>query len=255
MCICVCVILQLHHTETMLRCGLPSEKEEGRKVSSDFVWLFFGEHAATVQYGCMWYYNYAMYILQCVIILKKKNHSLRFLLQRGGLLLDTKKMGNAGDVWDAGAPRTSRETSLLRMWIIRGVRGRGYVDLTGLPLLPSCLSSAVQVHILLYCIYGELYVCQDINHTCSLCCYATKKNSKILFCSAPKKTALWMNVCMHECELIIRVRIFTPCAAVLLYTPQLFPGSVVYRKKKRSMTFICFRYVSSCNTRRYLHNT
>lgn len=93
MCICVCVILQLHHTETMLRCGLPSEKEEGRKVSSDFVWLFFGEHAATVQYGCMWYYNYAMYILQCVIILKKKNHSLRFLLQRGGLLLDTKKWG------------------------------------------------------------------------------------------------------------------------------------------------------------------
>lgn len=217
----------------MLRCGLPSEKEDGRKVSSDFVWLFFGEHAATVQYGCMWYYNYAMYILQCVIILKKKNHSLRFLLQRGGLLLDTKKMGNAGDVWDAGAPRTSRETSLLRMWIIRGVRGRGYVDLTGLPLLPSCLSSAVQVHILLYCIYGELYVCQDINHTCSLCCYATKKNSKILFCSAPKKTALWMNVCMHECELIIRVRIYTVCCCVIIHTAVVSRLCCLQGKKKK----------------------
>lgn len=144
MCICVCVILQLHHTETMLRCGLPSEKEDGRKVSSDFVWLFFGEHAATIQYGCMWYYNYAMYILQCVIILKKKTTACGFSFNEGGCCWIQK---NAGDVWDAGAPRTSRETSLLRMWIIRGVRGRGYVDLTGLPLLPSCLSSAVQ------CIY------------------------------------------------------------------------------------------------------
>ena len=93
-CVCVCVTLQSHHTETMLRCGLPSEKDEGRKVSSDFVRLFSGKHAATVQCGCMWYYNYAMYILQCVIILHKTT-ACGFSSNEGGCCW-VKKTGESG---------------------------------------------------------------------------------------------------------------------------------------------------------------
>lgn len=232
MCICVCVILQLHHTETMLRCGLPSEKEDGRKVSSDFVWLFFGEHAATIQYGCMWYYNYAMYILQCVIILKKKTTACGFSFNEGGCCWIQKNGERRRRLRRWSAANKSRNIAATYVNHKRGQRSR--IRRPHWPPTASFLPLfSCTMHILLYCIYGELYVCQDINYTCSLCCYATKKNSKILFCSAPKKTALWMNECMHECELIIRVRIYTVCCCVIIHTAVVSRLCCLQEKKKK----------------------
>lgn len=253
MCICVCVILQLHHTETMLRCGLPSEKEDGRKVSSDFVWLFFGEHAATVQYGCMWYYNYAMYILQCVIILKKKTTACGFSFNEGGCCWIQKNGERRRRLRRWSAANKSRNIAATYVNHKRGQRSRirrphWPPTASFLPLF-SCTSAYITVLYLWWtvCVSGYKLHMQSV-----LLRHKEEQQDFILLCSKENRT---VNECMHECELIIRVRIYTPCAAVLLYTPQLFPGSVVYRKKKRSMTFICFRYVSSCNTRRYLHNT
>ena len=226
MCVCVCVTLQSHHTETMLRCGLPSEKDEGRKVSSDFVWLFSGKHAATVQYGCMWYYNYAMYILQCVIILHKTT-ACGFSSNEGGCCW-VKKTGESGRRLKRSSARLHHADAPTYVNSYEVSEVEDTQSSLASHRRPSCLSSAVRVHILLYCIYGELHVCQDINYTCSLCCYATKKNSKILFFLCSKENRA-VNVCTHECELIITTYIHW--VLLCYYTHRSCAGSVVYRKE------------------------
>lgn len=223
MCICVCVILQLHHTETMLRCGLPSEKEEGRKVSSDFVWLFFGEHAATVQYGCMWYYNYAMYILQCVIILKKKNHSLRFLLQKNGERRRRLRRWSAAN--------KSRNIAATYVNHKRGQRSRirrphWPPTASFLPLF-SCTSAYITVLYLWWtvCVSGYKPHMQSL-----LLRHQEEQQDFILLCSKENRA---VNECMHECELIIRVRIYTVCCCVIIHTAVVSRLCCLQGKKKK----------------------
>ena len=239
----------------MLRCGLPSEKDEGRKVSSDFVRLFSGKHAATVQCGCMWYYNYAMYILQCVIILHKTT-ACGFSSNEGGCCWVKKNWGKRETSETLERSSSSRRRSYVCEFI-RGVGGRGYVELTGFPpasILPllSCTRAYITVLYLRWtaCVSGYKL------HMQPLLLRHKEKQQDFIFPLLQRKPRC---ECMYAWMWAHNNHVYTLSAAVLLYTPQLCrlcclqKGIEVWHLY--ALLLLQERHVSSCNTRRYLHHT
>lgn len=233
MCICVCVILQLHHTETMLRCGLPSEKEEGRKVSSDFVWLFFGEHAATVQYGCMWYYNYAMYILQCVIILKKNPTACGFSFNEGGCCWIQKNGERRRRLRCWSAANKSRNIAATYVNHKRGQRSRirrphWPPTASFLPLF-SCTSAYITVLYLWWtvCVSGYKPHMQSL-----LLRHQEEQQDFILLCSKENRA---VNECMYAWMWAHNkgTYIYTVCCCVIIHTAVVSRLCCLQEKKKK----------------------